>query len=173
MTNRYNNRRQYFDELARTSKEYLSEYIRSYKGLSPGSLVLEIGCGEGGNLVPFAEIGCKVCGIDISTGKIDNARRFFREKGLDGEFICSDFVRCEIEQYVGRYDIIIIHDVIEHIDPEDKDEFMSRAKALLRPSGGDHGSFSSVEDAFWRTSADMQKPTLPSAVHTPSSRKMV
>lgn len=55
MTNRYNNRRQYFDELARTSKEYLSEYIRSYKELSSGSLVLEIGCGEGGNLVPFAE----------------------------------------------------------------------------------------------------------------------
>ena len=48
MTNRYNNRQQYFDELASTSKEYLSEYIRSYKELSPGSLVLEIGCGEGG-----------------------------------------------------------------------------------------------------------------------------
>ena len=28
-----------------------------------------------------------------------------------------------------------MHDVIEHIDPEDKDEFMSRAKALLKPSG--------------------------------------
>ena len=65
MTNRYNNRRQYFDELARTSKEYLSEYIRSYKDLSPGSHVLEIGCGEGGNLVPFAEKGCQVYGIDI------------------------------------------------------------------------------------------------------------
>ena len=76
MTNRYNNRRQYFDELARTSKEYLSEYIRSYKDLSPGSLVLEIGCGEGGNLVPFAEKGCQVYGIDISAGKIDNARKF-------------------------------------------------------------------------------------------------
>ena len=71
MTNRYNNRRQYFDELARTSKEYLSEYIRSYNDLSPGNIVLEIGCGEGGNLVPFAEEGCQVYGIDISAGKIE------------------------------------------------------------------------------------------------------
>ena len=92
MTNRYNNRRQYFDELARTSKEYLSEYIRSYKDLSPGSLVLEIGCGEGGNLVPFAEKGCQVYGIDISAGKIDNARKFFADCGLEGTFICSDFL---------------------------------------------------------------------------------
>lgn len=135
MKDRYSDRRIYFEELAQTSKEYISRYISTYKDIKSCQYVIEIGCGEGGNLVPFAEIGCKVCGIDISTGKIDNARRFFREKGLDGEFICSDFVRCEIEPHVGRYDIIIIHDVIEHIDPEDKDEFMSRAMALLRPSG--------------------------------------
>ena len=135
MKDRYSDRRIYFEELAQTSKEYISRYISTYKDINSCHYVLEIGCGEGGNLVPFAEIGCKVCGIDISIGKIDNARKFFVEKGLYGEFICSDFVRCDIKPHVGIYDLIIMHDVIEHIEPKDKDEFMSRAKALLRPSG--------------------------------------
>ena len=84
MKDRYSDRRIYFEELAQTSKEYISRYISAYKDIKSCYHVMEIGCGEGGNLVPFAEIGCKVCGIDISTGKIDNARRFFREKGLNG-----------------------------------------------------------------------------------------
>lgn len=135
MKDRYSDRRLYFEELAQTSKEYISRYISTYKDIKSCHYVLEIGCGEGGNLVPFAEIGCKVYGIDISTGKIDNARRFFGEKGLNGEFICSDFIRYDSGAHIGRYDLVILHDVIEHIEPEDKDEFMSRAKALLRPSG--------------------------------------
>lgn len=135
MKDRYSDRRIYFEELAQTSKEYISRYISAYKDIKSCHYVLEIGCGEGGNLVPFAEIGCKVCGIDISIGKIDNARRFFGDMGLNGEFICSDFIRYDIEAHIGRYDVIIMHDVIEHVDPEDKDAFMSNAKALLKPSG--------------------------------------
>lgn len=135
MKDRYSDRRIYFEELAQTSKEYISRYISTYKDIKSCHYVLEIGCGEGGNLVPFAEIGCKVCGIDISIGKIDNARRFFGDMGLNGEFICSDFIRYDIEAHIGRYDVIIMHDVIEHVEPEDKDAFMSNAKALLKPSG--------------------------------------
>ncbi len=123
MADRYNNRRQYFNELARTSKEYLSEYISSYKKLNPCSLVLEIGCGEGGNLVPFAEEGYQVYGIDISTGKIDNARRFFADSGLEGTFICYDFLKMDMTTHIAKYDLIIMHDVIEHIEPEHKTAF--------------------------------------------------
>lgn len=135
MKDRYTDRRIYFEELAQTSRVYMARYISAHWGIRSDCRVMEIGCGEGGNLVPFAESGCKVCGIDISIGKIANAKKFFGENGLNGEFICSDFIRCDIGSHVGRYDIIIMHDVIEHIEPEDKEEFMSRAKSLLKPSG--------------------------------------
>ncbi|MBE6235404.1 MAG: class I SAM-dependent methyltransferase [Bacteroidales bacterium] len=135
MKDRYTDRRIYFEELARTSTEYISRYISAYKEIRSGHHVIEIGCGEGGNLVPFAGLGCDVCGIDISKGKISDARTFFQEKGLKGEFICSDFIRFDIGPHIGKYDIVIMHDVIEHISPADKHAFMSRAKALLRPSG--------------------------------------
>ena len=148
MKDRYSDRRIYFEELAQTSKEYISRYISIYKDIKSCHYVLEIGCGEGGNLVPFAEIGCKVCGIDISIGKIDNARRFFGDMGLNGEFICSDFIRYDIEAHIGRYDVIIMHDVIEHVEPEDKDAFMSNAKALLKPSGVIMSAFPAWEMPF-------------------------
>lgn len=135
MKDRYKDRRKYFEELAQTSRDYISKYISAHMKIEPDCRVMEIGCGEGGNLLPFAEIGCEVYGIDISIGKIANARKFFEEKGVNGEFICSDFIRCDIGPHIGRYDIIIMHDVIEHIGPEDKEEFMSRAKALLKPAG--------------------------------------
>ncbi|MGM9787269.1 MAG: class I SAM-dependent methyltransferase [Candidatus Cryptobacteroides sp.] len=135
MADRYNNRRLYFDELAKTSKEYISAYIRSYKKLAPCSLVLEIGCGEGGNLVTFAEEGYQVFGIDISAGKIDNARRFFADSGLAGTFICCDFLKMDIATQSVKYDLIVMHDVIEHIEPEHKIKFLNKAKKLLKNDG--------------------------------------
>jgi 2-polyprenyl-3-methyl-5-hydroxy-6-metoxy-1,4-benzoquinol methylase len=81
MKDRYSDRRIYFEELAQTSKEYISRYISTYKDIKSCYHVMEIGCGEGGNLVPFAEIGCKVCGIDISTGKIETRESSLERKG--------------------------------------------------------------------------------------------
>ena len=168
MKDRYTDRRMYFEELAQTSREYILKYISTFVTTEPDYRIIEIGCGEGGNLVPFAEIGCKVCGIDLSIGKIANARKFFDENGLEGEFVCSDFVRCDIEPHIGMYDVIIMHDVIEHIEPEDKMEFMSRAK-VIEAIRSNYVCFPGVEDAIWRTSADMQEDSLPSALHSPSS----
>ena len=39
--------------------------------------VLEVGCGEGGNLLPFAKAGCRVMGVDIDAMRIEQARAFF------------------------------------------------------------------------------------------------
>ena len=44
--------------------------------------ILEIGCGDGGNLLPFAELGCSTTGVDISTGRIKDAILFFEERRI-------------------------------------------------------------------------------------------
>lgn len=135
MKDRYTDRRLYFDELVQTSSEFLSKYISGFFGKRQLELVLEIGCGEGGNLVPFAQMGCGVCGIDVSEKKIRHAVQFFSEDGLSGHFICSDFLQMDLSDHVGMYDLIIIHDVIEHIEPESKIEFMVKAGRLLKKGG--------------------------------------
>ena len=53
--------------------------------------MLEIGCGEGGNLLPFAEKECNVTGIDRSEERISQAISYFKLLGFNGRFIYSDF----------------------------------------------------------------------------------
>lgn len=135
MQDRYTDRRLYFNELAQTSREYLIGYIVRFRELVNTGRVIEIGCGEGGNLLPFADMGFDVVGIDISKGKIDAAARFFAEDGRNGAFICSNFLEMDLTEHIGMYDVIILHDVIEHIESESKAGFMSRLGSLLKRDG--------------------------------------
>lgn len=148
MKNRYIDRRIYFEELTQTSREYLTKYIGLFHDSPKGCSILEIGCGEGGNLVPYAENRCKVYGIDISKGKILNAQLFFSEKNLTGRFTCDDFLQMDISGFIGMFDIIIAHDVIEHICPEEKDKFMQRAMQLLKTGGVMMAAFPSWQMPF-------------------------
>uniref|UniRef100_UPI0040272617 hypothetical protein n=1 Tax=Candidatus Cryptobacteroides bacterium TaxID=3085639 RepID=UPI0040272617 len=54
MQNRYIDRERYFNELAETSAGYYIDYIKRFKDIDKNSRIMEIGCGEGGNLLPFA-----------------------------------------------------------------------------------------------------------------------
>lgn len=65
-------------ELAATSRDYFIPFIQNHKRIEKGMRVLEIGCGEGGNLSPFSQMGCNTLGIDISEGRIQEAIRFFK-----------------------------------------------------------------------------------------------
>ena len=133
---RHSNRLQYFNELANTAREYFIEYLNNHYNLSAKTRVLEIGCGEGGNLLPFAEFGCEVMGIDISKTRIEQAQEFFEYYNASGKFICQNFITADKPQSDDdRFDIILIHDVIEHIEPDFKHEFVSNIKPFLRKNG--------------------------------------
>ena len=65
MQERHINRDRYFEEQAQTTRKYYIPYIKRIVGDLPEK-VLEVGCGEGGNLLPFAESGCEIVGVDIA-----------------------------------------------------------------------------------------------------------
>ena len=52
---------------------------------------------------------------------------------MPGEFISGNFLNMPPRDC--RFDIILIHDVIEHIEPEDKPAFFSGLKKFLKPDG--------------------------------------
>lgn len=114
MQDRHSNRQQYFYEQAYTTKKYVIPYIEQQVELTADSTILEIGCGEGGNLIPFMEIGCKITGIDLSITKIKNGNAFFRNhKNRDNLNLIADDIYNRSD--LGKFDIIILRDVIEHI----------------------------------------------------------
>ena len=131
MQHRQNDRKQYFNELASTSRKYFLPYVERFLSIEKGMKVLEIGCGDGGNLLPFSERGCKVVGVDMAECRIIDAKRFFEELGADGEFVASDVFA--IKEFEHQFDLIICHDVIEHI--MDKVSFLPKLRNFLRPQG--------------------------------------
>ena len=145
MQKRHTNRERYFEEQAQTTRNYYIPYIKEYTGNLPNK-VLEVGCGEGGNLLPFAELGCDVIGIDIAASRIEQAQNFFITKRQKGTFIASDiFLLKDLQKH---FPLILIHDVIEHID--NKEQFLRNLKKYLH-------CFSCLANAIRRTSADCKK----------------
>src|SRR5262245_34331693 len=77
MHDRHINREKYFREQSYTTEKHVIPYINTLLPVTQDLIVCEIGCGEGGNLEPFLDMGCKVVGIDLAEDKIANGRKFF------------------------------------------------------------------------------------------------
>jgi SAM-dependent methyltransferase len=133
MQDRHLNREQYFREQAITSQRYVIPFAEPFITIGPGKRILEIGCGEGGNLKPFVEAGCKVTGVDISRTKIGNAQIFYagHPQNESTEFICNDIYNLDVPEV--PYDFIIMRDVIEHI--QNQERFMHFIKDFLASGG--------------------------------------
>lgn len=130
MQKRHTDRRRYFSEEAATTEKYFMPYVSRFVNLD-GASVLEVGCGEGGNLLPFARMGCRVVGVDLSPLRIDEARKFFSQEDAAGTFVCQD-----VFEYAGdgrKFDLIMAHDVIEHIGR--KVRMLGGLRRLLAPGG--------------------------------------
>lgn len=135
MQDRHLNRAKYFKEQEKTTEKYVIPFINEVKHINERVSVLEIGCGEGGNLVPFYKKGCtRIVGIDISKGKIENAKNFFEkiEAHNHVKFICEDIYNIKPED-IGQFDIVMTRDVLEHIHGQDK--FMNFIKKFMKMDG--------------------------------------
>ena len=131
MQKRHIDRATYFKELSITSKEYFLPYILQWHTVGQHTNVLEIGCGEGGNLLPFSLIGCHIVGVDMALKRIEEAKSFFSEVGVKGTFIANDIFK--VKELEHSFDIVICHDVIEHI--ADKELFLSKLSCFLKCNG--------------------------------------
>ena len=136
MQERHSNRDKYFREQIYTTEKYVIPFIRSVMDFGKDAAVLEIGCGEGGNLVPFLEMGCQpLVGIDLSDNKIANARQYLSEYGTAGKAVqlLHEDIYDTTSDKLGIYDIILLRDVIEHI--HDQEKFMGFLKRFMKPDG--------------------------------------
>ncbi len=134
MHNRHQDKELYFREQVYTTENHVIPFIEKYLKVREGIRVLEVGCGEGGNMKPFLERGCQVTGVDISVSKIEHARNFIGKDYNHNQLIllADDIYNLEAN-FAASFDLIILRDVIEHI--HDQNKFMGFIKRFLKPSG--------------------------------------
>ena len=101
--------------------------------VTPRIRVLEIGCGEGGNLLPFLDIGCIVTGIDLSENKINLAKTFLQNHPNYNQLTLITDNIYNAAYLNESFDLIFMRDVIEHIP--DQARFMHFVKLFLAPGG--------------------------------------
>lgn len=126
----------YFNWQYRTSKEYIFPFVQDLLPAGKKWRVLEIGCAEGGVLKPFLEEGHHCLGIELQESRYEMAREFFKEERQAGkiDFINQDIYDIDPERDLnGRFDLIILKDVIEHIHEQER--FIPKLKDFLTPDG--------------------------------------
>ena len=123
MQERHSDSLRYFNEQALTTQKYVIPYLESLKKIDSSLSVLEIGCGEAGNLKPFLDLGCTCVGIDISVSRIANGKLYFAEhSNVTNLTLIAEDIYDTVNP--DQFDIIITRDVIEHIPNQEL--FMKR-----------------------------------------------
>lgn len=101
-------------------------FISHFVKLKPGKdLVMEFGCDDGANLVPWKRMGYDVFGIDLNPTII----KFGRDKGLD--LVCGDFMNYNFSDKTPR--LIILSHVLGHVI--DVNTILKRIYDILTPGG--------------------------------------
>lgn len=128
-------RKRYFDIQYLNSEKYILPFIESRFVIKEGMRVLEIGCGEGGVLKAFIEKGCIGVGVEFDSIRIDNGSKWLEDDIKQGKisFVTKDIYDTEVESIGGRFDIIVLKDVIEHIHNQER--LLTYLKGFLDPSG--------------------------------------
>jgi len=128
-------KKKYFRIQEENANEYVIPFIKEATAMPDGSRVLEIGCGEGGVLAAFVKTGCTGVGVELHESRLQLARELLKEEinAAKISFIANDIYKVSEAELGGKFNVIILKDVIEHI--HDQKKLMVRLQALLLPEG--------------------------------------
>jgi methyltransferase-like protein/SAM-dependent methyltransferase len=109
-------------------------------GLEPPDLrrarVLELGCADGGNLVPMAaEIPeGRFLGIDLSPRQIEDGRERLKALGI-GNVELRAMSILDVDASLGEFDYIVVHGVFSWVGPAIQDAILRICRENLAPWG--------------------------------------
>lgn len=124
--------------------------------LKKGSVVLDVGCGQGDFLLACKNAGLACVGVDISKDWVSHCKKL----GFDSKQVAQSgklpFKECS-------FDVVFLQSVIEHLD--DASTSMQEFKRMLKPGGLLVISAPTPEDAFWDDPTH-KRPYTPKALKT-------
>lgn len=99
------------------------------KMIGTNKRILDVGCSEGLGTVILGEFASECIGLDIDQQAILSAQNNFQNNRF--KFHCGDALQMEL----GNFDAVTCFDVIEHIYPENSENFVKKLSHHLRPNG--------------------------------------
>ena len=109
----------------------LSEFARDHRTRATTPLrILDLGCGRGW-LTYIADAYGECLGIDPVEAVVDFARTRFPNLRLEIG-TAADLLR---EGHGGQFDLVVASEVLEHVQPDKRQEFVEAIRSLLGPGG--------------------------------------
>jgi SAM-dependent methyltransferase len=128
--------------------------IATLLGLSPAPVtvcrVLELGCGDGGNLVPMAYAlpGSHFSGIDLSAAAVARAARVAGVLDLGN----LDVRQADLAALppLGTFDYVIAHGVYSWVPAQERDALLAACQGHLAPEGVAYVSYDALPGGYLR-----------------------
>ncbi len=124
--------RKYWQYEYDVSAKYMIPLLEHWGASVKGATVIDVGCGEGGGLCAMLDAGAKsCCGFDIEVGRVEAAKLLKGEREM---FLSiGDLYGEKLPYTENQYDIVVLHDVFEHLD--NKDTLIKKLAAYAKPNG--------------------------------------
>jgi 2-polyprenyl-3-methyl-5-hydroxy-6-metoxy-1,4-benzoquinol methylase/methyltransferase-like protein len=102
-----------------------------------GARILEIGCGDGGNLMPMAYYhpSCSFVGLDACQPALDEAQRACEKLGLSNLQFYQQDVEESVRENLGVFDFIIAHGVYSWVNQRSQESLWVLVSQLLKENG--------------------------------------
>jgi 2-polyprenyl-3-methyl-5-hydroxy-6-metoxy-1,4-benzoquinol methylase len=106
--------------------------LEEHSNLLVGS-VLDIGCNHGSTTYWLKDFNVtKITGIDINNESLTYAKRLFKDIEIPNNFINLDLTKKILDE---TFDTVICFHTLEHIYPEDVDDFLTNIYSMLKFNG--------------------------------------
>jgi SAM-dependent methyltransferase len=148
------------DDLAWDLGEVANPFVRLWedKVLQPGTLVIP-GCGQGHEVIYFAERGFQVTGIDFSPGAEKLLRDSLKRKNLNAQVLHRNFFELD-DTHTHAYENMLEQTFFCAIHPDQRPAYVATVSRVLKPGGLLFGLFYETGEEggppFNTTEADIQ-----------------
>jgi ubiquinone/menaquinone biosynthesis C-methylase UbiE len=95
--------------------------------------ILDLGCGNGRNLMPFSERGFECYGVDFSKKMLELAESYFKEKNLKAEFVLGNLTKIPLED--NYFDYVICVAAFHHLNKDEQIACLNEIKRVLKKDG--------------------------------------
>jgi len=139
----------YLGQPFRLSHPRLLSGLATLHGMSPARpdecRVLELGCGDGGNLIPMACSlpGSEFIGIDLSEGQIERGRRCVSDLGITNVRLDAGSI-ADLTADAGQFDYVIAHGVYSWVQDSLKAKILEICSVNLAPEGMAYVSYNAL-----------------------------